>query len=134
MKHKSSPSQNHTILLFPFLTLLPLKVDMLCLLLFFTYWSIKEHFTSIVGLEGNRIYSRQFLQLRNNGFRVKGGSATANPSKMSLSQFCIQFLCGMSTFNGSSVSFKFYFYGWHEALYFIKRNKYHTCFHYPTLR
>jgi hypothetical protein len=31
---------------------------------------VKEHFTSIVGLEGNRGYNRQSLQLRNNGFWV----------------------------------------------------------------
>jgi hypothetical protein len=65
-------------------TLLLLKVDVPCTLWFFTYWSIKKHFTSIVGSKGNMIYNHQFLQLRNNGFRVKG-LATANPSKMSLS-------------------------------------------------
>jgi hypothetical protein len=31
---------------------------------------IKEHFTSIVGLERNKIYNNQSLQLTNNGFRV----------------------------------------------------------------
>jgi hypothetical protein len=36
----------------------------------FTYSSIKEHFTSIVGLEENRSYNHQSLQLRNNGFWV----------------------------------------------------------------
>jgi hypothetical protein len=61
---------------------------------FFTYSSIKEHFTSIVGIEGNKSYNRQSLQLKNNGFWVWGGSATANPSKISLSQFWT-----MSTFH-----------------------------------
>jgi hypothetical protein len=54
----------------------------------------KEHFTSIVGSEGNRIYNCQSFQLRNNGFRVLEESATANHSKISLSQFCT-----MSTFH-----------------------------------
>jgi hypothetical protein len=55
---------------------------------FSTYSSIEEHFISIVGLEGNRIYNHESLQLRNNGFWIWGGLATANPSKISLSQFC----------------------------------------------
>ena len=37
---------------------------------FFTYSSIIEHFTSIVGLEENKSYNRQSLQLKNNGFWV----------------------------------------------------------------
>jgi hypothetical protein len=78
----------------PFWTLLLLKVLMPWALGFFTYLSIKEHFTSIVGLEGNRSYNHQSLQLRNIGFWVWGGSATANPSKISLSQFWT-----MSTFH-----------------------------------
>jgi hypothetical protein len=76
------------------ITLLPLKVLMPWVLGFFTYSSVKEHFTSIVGLEGNRSYKCQSLQLRNNGFWVWGGLATANPSKISLSQFWT-----MSTFH-----------------------------------
>jgi hypothetical protein len=76
------------------LTLLPLKVLMSWELGFFTYSSIKEHFTSIVGLERNRSYNYQSLQLRNNGFSVWGGLATANPSKISLSHFWT-----MSTFH-----------------------------------
>jgi hypothetical protein len=32
--------------------------------------SIKEHLTSIVGLEGNKSYNHQSLQLKNNGFWV----------------------------------------------------------------
>jgi hypothetical protein len=52
------------------ITLLLLKVLIPWALGFFTYSSIKEHFTSIVGLEGNRSYNRQSLQLRNNGFWV----------------------------------------------------------------
>jgi hypothetical protein len=79
---------------FSSLTLLPLKVLMPWALGFFTYSSIKEHFTSIVGLEGNRSYNRQSFQLRNNGFWVWGGLAIANPSKISLSQFWT-----MSTFH-----------------------------------
>jgi hypothetical protein len=75
-------------------TLLPLKVLVPCILYFFRYWSIKEHFTSIVGPKQNIIYNCQSLQLRNNGFRVLGELATANPSKVSLSQFCT-----MSTFH-----------------------------------
>jgi hypothetical protein len=69
------------------LTLLPLKVLMPWALGFFTYSSIKEHFTSITGLEGNNSYKCQSLQLRNNGFWVWGGLATANHSKISISQF-----------------------------------------------
>jgi hypothetical protein len=69
----------------------------MCTLLF-TYQSIKEHVTSVVGSDGNRIYNRQFLQLRNNGFRFWGGSATANPSKISLLQFST-----MSTFYRNNV-------------------------------
>jgi hypothetical protein len=79
---------------FPYITLLPLKVLMPWALGFFTYSSIKKHFTSIVGLEGNRSYNCQSLQLRNNGFWIWGGLATANPSKTSLSQFWT-----MSTFH-----------------------------------
>jgi hypothetical protein len=40
------------------LTLLPLKVLMPWALGFFPYSSIKEHLTSIVGLEGNKSYNR----------------------------------------------------------------------------
>ena len=47
-----------------------------------------EHFTLIVGSERNRTYNCQFFQLRNNGFRILEESAIANPSKISLSQFC----------------------------------------------
>jgi hypothetical protein len=61
---------------------------------FFTYSSIKEHLNLIEGLEGNKSYNRQSLQLKNNGFWVWGGLATANPSKISLSQ-----LWTMSTFH-----------------------------------
>jgi hypothetical protein len=75
-------------------TLLPLKVFMPWALGFFTYSSIKEHFTSIVGLKGNKSYNCQSLQLRNNEFWVWGGLATANPSKISISQFWT-----MSTFH-----------------------------------
>jgi hypothetical protein len=74
--------------------LLLLKVLMPWALGFFTYSSIKEHFTSIVGLEGNKSYNYQSLQLRNNGFWVWGGLATTNPSKISISQFWT-----MSTFH-----------------------------------
>jgi hypothetical protein len=63
-------------------------------LAFFTYSSIKEHFTSIIGLKGNKSYNCQSLQLRNNGFWVWGGLATANPSKISIPQFWT-----MSTFH-----------------------------------
>ena len=52
------------------------------------------HFISIIGLGGNRIYIRQSLQLRKHGFWVWRVPATINPSKISLSQFCI-----MSTFH-----------------------------------
>jgi hypothetical protein len=69
------------------ITLLPLKVLVPWVLGFFTYSSIKEYFTSIVGLEGNRSYNCQSFQLRNNGFWIWRGLATANPSKISLSQF-----------------------------------------------
>jgi hypothetical protein len=79
---------------YPNRTLLPLKVLMPWALGFFTYSSIKEHFTSIVCLEGNRSYNCQSLQLRNNGFWVWGGLAIANPSKISLSQ-----LWTMNTFH-----------------------------------
>jgi hypothetical protein len=75
-------------------TLLPLKVLVPWALGFFTYSSIKKHFNSIVGLEGNRSYNCQSLQLRNNGFWVWGGLATVNPFKTSLSQFWT-----MSTFH-----------------------------------
>jgi hypothetical protein len=51
-------------------TLLLLNMHLPCALCFFTHLLIKLHFTSIVGLEGNRIYDHQFLQLRNNGFRI----------------------------------------------------------------
>jgi hypothetical protein len=61
---------------------------------FFTYSLIKEHLTSIVGLEGNKSYNRVSFQLKNNGFWIWGGLATANPSKISLSQ-----LWTMSTFH-----------------------------------
>jgi hypothetical protein len=61
---------------------------------FFTYSSTKEHFISIVGLEGNKSYNCQSFQLRNNGFWVWGGLATAHPSKISISQFWT-----MSTFH-----------------------------------
>jgi hypothetical protein len=40
--------------------------------LFFTNWSNKEHFTSMVGLEGNKIFNHQSLQLRNIGIRIQG--------------------------------------------------------------
>jgi hypothetical protein len=53
--------------------LLLLKVDVPCPLCFFTYSSIKKHYTSIVGSEGNRIYNRQSLQLKSIGFRVWRG-------------------------------------------------------------
>jgi hypothetical protein len=79
-------------------TLLHLKVLMPWALGFFKYSSIKEHLTSIVGLEGNTSYNRQSLQLKNNGFWVWGGLAIANPSKISLSQ-----LWTMSTFHRKSV-------------------------------
>jgi hypothetical protein len=76
------------------ITLLLLKVLMPWALGFFTYSSIQEHLTSIVGLEGNKSYNRQSLQLKNNGFWIWRGLATANPSKISLSQ-----LWTMSTFH-----------------------------------
>jgi hypothetical protein len=76
------------------ITLLPLKVLMPWALGFFTYSSIKEHLTSIVGLEGNKSYNHQSLQLKNNGFWVWGGLVIANPSKISFSQ-----LWTMSTFH-----------------------------------
>jgi hypothetical protein len=75
------------------ITLLPLKVLMPWVLGFFTYSSIQEHLTSIVGLEGNKSYNHQSLQLKNNGFWVWRELVTANPSKISLSQ-----LWTMSTF------------------------------------
>jgi hypothetical protein len=56
---------------------------------FFTYSSIKEHFTLIEGLEGNKSYNHQSFQLKTNGCWVWGGLATANPSKISLSQLWI---------------------------------------------
>jgi hypothetical protein len=47
------------------------------------FWSqgilgVKKHFISI---EGNSIYNRQFLQLRNKWFRIHGWLATTNPFK-----------------------------------------------------
>jgi hypothetical protein len=52
--------------------ILEVKVDVPCTICFFTYQSIKECFTSLVGLKGNRIYNRQSLQLRNNGLTFRG--------------------------------------------------------------
>ena len=40
--------------------------------LFFTNWSSKENFTSMVGLEGNKIFNHQSFQLRNIGIRIQG--------------------------------------------------------------
>jgi hypothetical protein len=77
---------------------------------FFTYQSIKEHFTSIVGLEGNRIYNCQFLQLRNNGFRIWKGGGGGMGNRQSLQNIIITILyheCfshGMSIFNGNNFS------------------------------
>jgi hypothetical protein len=75
---------------------------------FFTYSSIKEHFTSIVGLEGNRSDNRQSFQLRNNGFWVWRRLATANPSKISLSQFWT-----MSTFHMARALLTETMFSWH---------------------
>jgi hypothetical protein len=77
---------------FPIILLL-LKVDLPCPLFFFTHWSVKEHFASIVDLEGNRIYNRQSLQLKNNGFRIQGGRQRPIPSKCHCHNFvpCIVF-------------------------------------------
>jgi hypothetical protein len=96
------------------LTLLPLKVLMWWALGFFTYSSIKDHFTSIVGIEGNKSYNCQSLQLKNNGFWIWGRLATANPSKISFSQFWT-----MSTFHMARalLTETMLTYNWSEMLF-----------------
>jgi hypothetical protein len=68
---------------------------------------LKEHLTSIIGLEGNKIYNCQFFQLRNNGFRVFGGVGDHQSLQnvIVIILYNVQFLHGMSTFNKSSVEY-----------------------------
>ena len=85
-------------------TLLPLKVHVPCALCFFTYLSIKEHFTLIVGSEGKKIYNNQSFQLRNNGFGIREVGNCKQPHNIIIIiLYNVHFLYGTCTFNGSSV-------------------------------
>jgi hypothetical protein len=67
---------------------------------------VKEHFTSIVGSKGNRIYNCQSVQLRNNEFRVLEGVSDRQPFQNIIITFLYHehFPHGTSTFNGTSVN------------------------------
>jgi hypothetical protein len=86
-------------------TLFLLKVLMPWALGFFTYSSFKERFTSIVGLEGNRSYNYQSLQIRNIGFWVWGGVGNCQSFQNIIITILNHehFSHGMSTFNGNNV-------------------------------
>ena len=88
----------------PITTLLPLKVYIPCALCFFTYWLIKEHFTSITGLEGNRIYNHQSLQPKTMRLISRGvGNRQFLQNIVITILYHIKFLHGTCTFNGNSL-------------------------------